>query len=187
MQRGDVDIVLERRTGRQLMGCLLVGIAITALFCIGIKPEEYLTFLIVFGIVFAVILFAMRDIRKCNIILSTQGIRFIHDAQGMLKRNKPVEIPWNELGEVKHLSKVWRNEQGREIYNILELHKKVDSQPDKPFIIHYCNNLGRQVPRKHELKSLRSTKSGTNRKQLRSDSAMSHGNSDSPDTALPAA
>ena len=145
MQRGDVDIVLERRTGRQLMGCLLVGIAITALFCIGIKPEEYLTFLIVFGIVFAVILLAMRDIRKCNIILSTQGIRFIHDAQGMLKRNKPVEIPWNELGEVKHLSKVWRNEQGREIYNILELNKKGDSQPDKPFIIHYCNNLGRQV------------------------------------------
>jgi len=118
MQRGDVDIVLERRTGRQLMGCLLVGIAITALFCIGIKPEEYLTFLIVFGIVFAVILHAMRDIRKCNIILSTQGIRFIHDArqaavnaiEGMLKRNKPVEIPWNELGKVKHLSKVWRNE-----------------------------------------------------------------------------
>ena len=145
MQQGGVEIILERRTGRQLMGCLLVGIAITALVCIASKPEEYLTFLIVFGIVFAVILLAMRDIRKGNIILSTQGIRFIHDTP-MLKRNKPVEIPWNELGEVKHLSKVWKNEQGREIYNILELHKKGDSQPDKPFIIHYCNNLGRQVP-----------------------------------------
>jgi hypothetical protein len=145
MQRGGVEIILERRTGRKVLGCAAIGIVVGFLVCLAIEPGEALPLFVFFGILLGLVLLSMRfDFsKKRNIILSTHGIRF---SEG---RNiyKPMEIPWNALGEVKHLKKVSKSEHGESFYYILELMRTGSSREHaKPFIIHYCNNLGRQVP-----------------------------------------
>ncbi|HIG84084.1 MAG TPA: hypothetical protein EYQ23_08480 [Verrucomicrobiales bacterium] len=147
MSGNNIQIVLERRVGRKVMGCLTIGIIIGFLVCLKVAPEMSMGGLIFFGILFAMVLLSKRHDYggKRNIILSTQGIRF---SEGVTFY-KPATIPWNELGEVKHLKKVSidRTNHGtiESVYNILELKKTGILEHAKPSVIHYCNDFGRQV------------------------------------------
>ena len=147
MSGNNIQIVLERRTGRKVVGCLTIGIIIGFLVCLAIEPESALTVLVFFGILFAIVLFSKRHDygEKRNIILSTQGIRFSEGETFY----KLATIPWNELGEVKHLKKVSKNRTNHgtteSVYNILELKKTGILEHAKPSVIHYCNDFGRQV------------------------------------------
>ena len=149
MQRGGVEIILERRTGRKALGCAAIGIVVGFLACLAIEPGEALPLFVFFGILLGLTLLSMRfDFsKKRNIILSSHGIRF---SEG---RNiyTPMEIPWNALGEVKHLKKVSKNRTDHgtteSVYNILELMKTGSRlEQTKPSVIFYCNGFGRQVP-----------------------------------------
>ena len=147
MSGNNIQIVLERRAGRKVMGCLTIGIIIGFLVCLKVAPEKSMGALIVFGILFAMVLLSKRHDYggKRNIILSTQGIRFSEGETFY----KPATIPWNELGEVKHLKRVSidRTNHGtiESVYNILELKKTGILEHAKPSVIHYCNDFGRQV------------------------------------------
>ena len=144
MSGNNIQIVLERRAGRKVMGCLIIGIIIGFLVCLAIEPESATSMFILFGILFAIVLFSKRHdySEKRNIILSTQGIRFSEGETFY----KPATIPWNELGEVKHLKQVSIDRTNRgSVYNILELKKTGILEHAKPSVIHYCNDFGRQV------------------------------------------
>jgi hypothetical protein len=147
MSGNNIQIVLERRTGRKVAGCMTIGIIIGFLVCLAVAPESAMGVFIFFGILFAIVLFSKRHDygEKRNIILSTQGIRF---SEGKTFY-KPATIPWNELSEVKHLKKVSkdRTDHGtiESVYNILELKKTGILEHAKPSVIHYCNDFGRQV------------------------------------------
>ena len=143
MSGNNIQIVLERRAGRKVMGCLTIGIIIGFLVCLKVAPEKSMGALIVFGILFAMVLLSKRHDYggKRNIILSTQGIRFSEGETFY----KPATIPWNELGEVTHLKKAPKNETTVDVYNILELKKTGMLEHAKPSVIHYCNDFGRQV------------------------------------------
>jgi hypothetical protein len=145
MRRGGVAIILERRTGRKELGCAAIGIVFGFLAFLTIEPGEALPLLAIFGILLALVLLGMRFnfSKKRNIILSSHGIRF---SEG---RNiyKPMEIPWNALGEVKHLKKVSKSKHGESFYYILELMKTGSRlEHTKPSVIFYCNGFGRKVP-----------------------------------------
>ena len=45
MQRGGVEIILERRTGRKVAGCAAIGIVVGFLACLAIEPGEALPLL----------------------------------------------------------------------------------------------------------------------------------------------
>ncbi len=140
MAENDTRIVLERRLGRQVKGCLAIAIIVGYLFCIVIDPDSAMGGLVFFGIMLAGVLFSKRHdhSEKRNIILTAQDIQFseggdfesIVDILGSEKHYNPVSIPWNELGEVKHLKKVSRNRADHgtieSVYNILELKKQAD-------------------------------------------------------------
>ena len=144
MSGNNIQIVLERRTGRKVMGCLIIGIVIGFLVCLQVAPESTEGVFILFGILIAIVLSSKRHDygKKRNIILSTQGIRFSEGETFY----KPATIPWNELGEVKHLKKVSIDRTNRgSVNNILELKKTGILEHAKPSVIHYCNDFGRQV------------------------------------------
>ena len=159
MAENDTRIVLERRLGRQVKGCLAIVIIVGYLFCIVIEPDSAMGGLVFFGIMLALVLFSKRHdhSEKRNIILTAQDIQFseggefssIVDIFKSEKYYNPVSIPWNELGEVKHLKKVSRNRTDHgtieSVYNILELKKTGNLSHTNPSTIYYCDDLGRQV------------------------------------------
>lgn len=159
MAGNNPQIVLERRAGRQLMGCLAAVVIFGCLVCLAIQPDAVVEILGFFGIMLALVLFSKRHdhSKKRNIILTPQGIQFseggefasIVDIFKSEKYYNPASIPWNELGEVKHLKKVSRNRTDNgsieSVYNILELKKTGNLSHTNPSTIYYCNDLGRQV------------------------------------------
>jgi len=164
MAGNNPQIVLERRAGRQLMGCLAAIVIFGCLVCIAIQPDAVVEILGFFGIMLALVLFSKRHdhSKKRNIILTPQGIQFSEGGEfastaDIFKSEKyynPASIPWNELGEVKHLKKVSKNRTDHgtteSVYNILELMKTDSSREHaNPSVIYYCGNLGRQVLNSH--------------------------------------
>ena len=159
MAGNNPQIILERRAGRQLMGCLAAVVIFGCLVCLAIQPDAVVEILGFFGIMLALVLFSKRHdhSKKRNIILTPQGIQFseggefasIVDIFQSEKYYNPASIPWNELGEVKHLKKVSRNRTDNgtieSVYNSLELKKQGDLSHTNPSTIYYCNDLGRQV------------------------------------------
>ena len=141
MHPEEPKIILERKAGRELLGCGMAACVIAYGIIFLFRPEAASAMAVVCGICIACCLLSMRHdfSSKRNIILTVHGIKF--SAGRFMYRQ--MEIPWTDLGEVNF--GVVRPKSGASVSCILFLSKKGTGDTDNNYIISYCSNLGRQV------------------------------------------
>ena len=144
MQEEEKQIVLERRSGRKMLGCLLIVIPIGWIIGALVEPDKaglvgsFLGFLLLMG------LFSMAtDFSKNRrIVVTPYQIQF---SEGIFKATA-MTISWDELGEVDYSVNVSRAENGvKSTTCIIYLNRKGAKPPGKPHRIDYSDELGRQV------------------------------------------
>ena len=142
-------IILERKAGRELLGCGMAFIVMVygILFLFqppGFNDREWAEVKSAIGAVcgFGIACFLLSMLHdfssKRNIILTVHGIKF--SAGRFMYRQ--MEIPWTDLGEVNFRRVVGTRAS---VSCILFLSKKGTGDTDNNYIISYCSNLGRQV------------------------------------------
>ena len=143
-------IILERKAGRELLGCGMAFIVMVygILFLFqppGFNDLEWAEVKSAIGAVcgFGIACFLLSMLHdfssKRNIILTVHGIKF--SAGRFMYRQ--MEIPWTDLGEVNF--EVVGPKSRASVSCILLLSKKGTGDTDNNYIISYCSNLGRQV------------------------------------------
>ncbi|MCP4848211.1 MAG: hypothetical protein GY899_09730 [Verrucomicrobiaceae bacterium] len=140
MHLEEPKIILERKAGRELLGCGMAACVIAYGIVFLFRPEAASAMAVVSGICIACCLLSMRHdfSSKRNIILTVHGIKF--SAGRFMYRQ--MEILWTDLGEVNFRRVVGTRAS---VSCILLLSKKGISDTDNNYIISYCGNLGRQV------------------------------------------
>ena len=145
MNSSEPEIILERRYGRNALGCGMVLIIIVFFVCMAIDPSIFFELLIFFGILFVLALLSFLSISsgKNNIILTVNGLSF---REGVWFKRRQMEISWSDIGEVKFLKKISRSDSGVESeYFQLHLKEKNANERVKLHRIEYCGGFGRQV------------------------------------------
>jgi len=145
MNPSEPEITLERRYGRNALGCGMVLIIIVFFVCMAIDPSIFFELLIFFGILFVLALLSFLSISsgKNNIILTVNGLSF---REGVWFKRRQMEISWSDIGEVKFLKKTSRSDSGVESeYFQLHLKEKNPNEEVKLHRIEYCGGFGRQV------------------------------------------
>ena len=145
MTASEPKIILERRHGRNALGCGMVLIIIGFFVCIAIEPQSFGAILGFFGVLFVLVLFSLFSLSsdKINIILSVNGMRF---REGVWFKRTQMEIPWADLLEVNFIKKTSRSSEGVESKSFeLHLKEKGSVGADKIHRIEYCSGFGRQV------------------------------------------
>ncbi|MDB4721888.1 hypothetical protein OAF65_09235 [Verrucomicrobiales bacterium] len=152
MNSSEPKIILERRYGRNALGCGMVLIIIGFFVCIAIEPSSFEPILGFFGFLFVLVLFSFFSLSadKINIILTVNRMRF---REGVWFKRKQMEIPWADIVEVNFIKKTSRSSEGVESESFeLHLKEKGFDEVDKPHRIEYCSGFGRQV--KYSLKTV---------------------------------
>jgi len=145
MNSSEPKIILERRHGRNALGCGMVLIIIGFFVCIAIEPSSFGPILGFFGVLFVLVLFSFFSLSsdKINIILTVNGMRF---REGVWFKRKQMEIPWTDIVEVNFIKKTSRSSEGVKSESFeLHLKEKGSDEVDKLHRIEYCSGFGRQV------------------------------------------
>ena len=111
MNSSEPEIILERRYGRNALGCGMVLIIIVFFVCMAIDPSIFFELLIFFGILFVLALLSFLSISsgKNNIILTVNGLSF---REGVWFKRRQMEISWSDIGEIKFVKKISRSDSG---------------------------------------------------------------------------
>ena len=145
MNSSEPEIILERRYGRNALGCGMVLIIIVFFVCMTIDSSNFLELLIFFGILFVLALLSFLSLSsgKNNIILTESAMRF---REGVWFKRRQMKIPWSDIAEVKSVKKISRSGSDVESeYFQLHLNEKSPNEVVKLHRIEYCGGFGRQV------------------------------------------
>ena len=146
MNSSEPEIILERRYGRNVLGCGMVLIIIVFFVCAAIDSSILFELLIFFGILFVIALLSFLSISsgKNNITLKVNGLSF---REGVWFKRRQMEISWSNIGEVKFVKKMSTSDSGvKSEYFQLHLKEKSPNEVFKLHRIEYCGGFGRQVP-----------------------------------------
>ena len=145
MNSSEPEIILERRHGRNALGCGMVLIIIVFFVCAAIDSSILFELLIFFGILFVIALLSFLSISsgKNNIILTVNGMSF---REGVLFKRRQMGISWSDIGEVEFVKKISTSDSGvKSEYFHLHLKEKRPDEVVKLHRIEYCGGYGRQV------------------------------------------
>lgn len=145
MNSSEPEIILERRYGRNALGCGMVLIIIVFFVCMAIDSSIFFELLIFFGILFVLALLSFLSLSsgKNNIILTVNGLSF---REGVWFKRRQMEIPWSDIVEMKFVKKISRSDSGvQSEYFQLHLQEKSHDEIVKLHRIEYCSGFGRQV------------------------------------------
>ena len=145
MNSSETEIILERRYGRNALGCVMVLMIIVFFVCMAIDSSILFELLIFFGILFVLALLSFLSISsgKNNIILTVNGLSF---REGVWFKKRQMEISWSDIGEIKFVKKISRSDSGVESeYFQLHLKEKIPNEGVKLHRVEYCGGFGRQV------------------------------------------
>lgn len=145
MNSSEPEIILERRHGRNALGCGMVLIIIVFFVCAAIDSSILFELLIFFGILFVIALLSFLSISsgKNNIILTVNGMSF---REGVWFKRRQMGISWSDIGEVEFVKKISTSDSGvKSEYFHLHLKEKRPDEVVKLHRIEYCGGFGRQV------------------------------------------
>lgn len=145
MSSCEPKIILERRHGRNALGCGMVLIGIGFFVCLAIDSSILFELLIFFGILFVIALLSFLSISsgKNNIILTVNRLSF---REGVWFKRRQMGISWSDIGEVKFVKKISTGDSGvKSEYFQLHLKEKSPNEAVKLHRIEYCGGFGRQV------------------------------------------
>ena len=145
MNSSETEIILERRYGRNALGCVMVLMIIVFFVCMAIDSSILFELLIFFGILFVLALLSFLSLSsgKNNIILTVNGLRF---REGVWFKRRQMKIPWSDIVEMKFVKKISRSDSGvQSEYFQLHLQEKGHDEIVKLHRIEYCSGFGRQV------------------------------------------